>query len=79
MKQTQIDFEKGYNQAIEDVKKALKDDIDLEFILHTLFMYYPYFPSFFVKDKRTYVVIKTKYGLGYEKALMQIEAKEIIL
>ncbi len=71
MKQTQADFERGYRDALKDIEGCRRkhpdwDDFDIRFDLGYLC---PYFPSFQRKGKGEYVVIRTKYGLDYQKAI----------
>lgn len=71
MKQTQADFDRGYQKALEDLKKLKEKNPDraIEDILFEL--RYGATPVFVSKGR--WKVINSKYALGYNKALQDKE------
>lgn len=71
MKQTQADFERGYQKALGDIKKLKEKnpDRDMEDILIELD--HNATPIFVSKGR--WKVINSKYALGYQKALTDKE------
>lgn len=75
MKQTQADFDEGYQTALKDIEEKRKQhpDWSMKDIVYDLGYLCPFFPSFWTKGMKRYVVIRTKWGLGYMKALTDKE------
>lgn len=83
MKQTQKDFNRGYQNAVKDIENMRKEqpNISDEDIRFQLLAYAPHCPSFWYKDKNgelRYKIITTKYAKGYEKACSDL-LKEVSL
>ena len=77
MKQTKVDFDRGYQNAIKDIENMRKErpDFSNEDILFQLLAYAPHCPSFWYKNKKgelDYKVITTQYSKGYEQACREL-------
>lgn len=82
MKQTQADYNRGYNEAINDIKKYIKEnnETDKALVYMTLTHWLPYCPQFSRKTKNggsEYVVVWTKYAKGYNQALLDYDKGDL--